>query len=417
LKFSARHTVLHGKTPKMQVQQILDKKGDRIITMSCHLPVLTVSKVMAKERIGTVMMVDDAGALAGILSERDIIRLVSQDSGASIDQPASALMTTSLVTCTPETDLEDVLSLMSEHTIRHLPVMRDGELAGLISVRDVLDAQRDMFVADLQRQTQAAEAMKLAKEKAEIANRTKTEFLANMSHELKTPLNAIVGFSESLVTDTFGPIGSPKVKEYIEEIHSSGLHLLGIINDILDLSRIETGERLPAESDVDLRQTIENCLRLMSKRAVTAKIALTTDISPGLFGIRADARMVKQMLMNLLSNAVKFTPAGGSVTLKASLGDDRGLEIAISDTGIGIAEDQFETMLEPFSQADGSLTRQEEGLGLGLALVASMMLLHDGRLEIASELGRGTTATLHFDSSRVLSDNAPAQTASGRLSA
>mgnify|MGYP003987329859 FL=1 len=401
----------------MQVQQILDKKGDRIITMSCHLPVLTVSKVMAKERIGTVMMVDDAGALAGILSERDIIRLVSQDSGASIDQPASALMTTSLVTCTPETDLEDVLSLMSEHTIRHLPVMRDGELAGLISVRDVLDAQRDMFVADLQRQTQAAEAMKLAKEKAEIANRTKTEFLANMSHELKTPLNAIVGFSESLVTDTFGPIGSPKVKEYIEEIHSSGLHLLGIINDILDLSRIETGERLPAESDVDLRQTIENCLRLMSKRAVTAKIALTTDISQGLFGIRADARMVKQMLMNLLSNAVKFTPAGGSVTLKASLGDDRGLEIAISDTGIGIAEDQFETMLEPFSQADGSLTRQEEGLGLGLALVASMMLLHDGRLEIASELGRGTTATLHFDSSRVLSDNAPAQTASGRLSA
>lgn len=401
----------------MQVQQILDKKGMRTITLSCHLPVLAIAKVMAEERIGTVMMVDDAGKLAGILSERDIIRLVSQENGDNINRSASELMTRSLITCTPETDLEDVLNLMSEHTIRHLPVLRDGELAGLISVRDVLDMQRDMFAADMKRQQQAAETMRQARDKAEIANRTKTEFLANMSHELKTPLNAIVGFSESLINDTFGPIGSPKVREYIEEIHGSGVHLLGIINDILDLSRIETGDRLPAESDVDLHRTIENCIRLISKRALAAGVTIAVDISTDIYGVRADERMVKQMLMNLLSNAVKFTPKDGAVAVKTALGNDGGLQIAISDTGIGIAEDQLGNMLEPFSQADGSLARMEEGTGLGLALVASMTQIHDGRVEIASVLGQGTTVTLHFGACRVLPATTRDQTATGQLSA
>ena len=401
----------------MQVQQILDKKGERKITLSCHLSILAIAKVMASERIGTVMMVDDAGNLAGILSERDIIRVVSQDGGDSIGQPASDLMTTSLITCTPETDLEDVLSLMSEHTIRHLPVIRGSELAGLISVRDVLDAQRDMVAADMQRQREAAEIMKEGKEKAEIASRAKTEFLANMSHELKTPLNAIVGFSESLISDTFGPIGSPKIKEYIEEIHGSGLHLLAIINDILDLSRIETGDRQPAERDLDLRRTIENCLGLMTKRAQDATVSISADISSDIYGIKADARMVKQILMNLLSNAVKFTQPGGSVSLTVVLEHEGELNIAIRDTGIGIPEDLIETMLEPFSQADGSLARREEGTGLGLALVASMMRLHDGSVTINSVPGQGTTVTLRFGAHRVLKAASEDQTNSGRLTA
>jgi signal transduction histidine kinase len=251
----------------MQVQHILDRKGTRIITLSCHLTVLSVAKIMADERIGTVMIVDDTGKLAGILSERAIIRLLSKNGGDIVSLPASDLMTKKLITCSAETDLEDVLRLMSEHTIRHLPVLRDGELAGLISVRDVLDMQREMFAEDVRRQERAAGAMEQAKEKAEIANRAKTEFLANMSHELKTPLNAIVGFSESLVSGTFGPIGSPQIIEYIQEIHSSGVHLLDFINDILDLSRIESGERLPLDKDIDLRRTFETCVGLISKRA------------------------------------------------------------------------------------------------------------------------------------------------------
>lgn len=401
----------------MQVHQILDKKGARIVTLSCHLPVLAIAKVMATERIGTVMMVDDSGGLVGILSERDIIRIISREGGDSISQPASELMTKSLVTCTPETDLEDVLSLMSEHTIRHLPVVKNGEIVGLISVRDVLDMQRDMFVADIQRQELAAAAMQQAKEKAEIASRAKTEFLANMSHELKTPLNAIVGFSESLLSNAFGPIDSPQIREYLKEIHESGGHLLDIINDILDLSRIETGDRQPTDSHIDLHRMIENNLRLISKRADAADITITSQIPSEIFGITADERMAKQMLMNLLTNAVKFTPAGGAVELRAALDGDGNLSIAVSDTGIGIAEDQIECVLEPFRQVDGSLARRTNGAGLGLALVASMMKLHSGTIKITSRLQQGTTVALKFPATRVLMAASSQPSEAGRLSA
>jgi signal transduction histidine kinase len=334
----------------MQVQQILDKKGSRIITLSCHLPVLIIAKVMATERIGTVMMVDDAGKLVGILSERDIIRVISQEGANIVALPASELMTKSLITCSPDTGLEDVLTLMSNHSIRHLPVLDGDDLVGLISVRDVLDGQREMLIADAAIREQAAAAMQHSIEKAELANRAKTEFLANMSHELKTPLNAIVGFSESLQSGVFGPLGSPQIKEYITDINVSGRHLLEIINDILDLSRIETGDRRPADSVVSLDRMFETCLRLVSKRANDAGIKLGERPELDVAEILADKRMVKQMLSNLLSNAIKFTPRDGTVIFGATRNDNGDLSMWVKDTGIGIAADQIERVTEPFGQ-------------------------------------------------------------------
>jgi len=385
----------------MQVQQILDRKGARIVVLSSELPVSEVAKVMAEERIGTAMMADRDGRLIGIISERDIIRWIAENGGDIGNLRAGALMSRSLITCAPDTDLEDVLRLMSENTIRHLPVMRGGEVVGLISVRDVLDLQRELFVADMERRKQTEAAMRQAKEEAELASRTKTEFLANMSHELKTPLNAIVGFSESLKTEAFGPLGSPQNRDFVAEIHRSGQHLLEIINDILDISRIETGARRPADSRIDIGRMVGSCLRLIAERARDAEVAICFEPPSCTAELVGDGRMVKQMLMNLLDNAVKFTPGGGAVTLRATTAVEGGMALSVSDTGIGMPPDSIDKVLAPFGQIDGSLSRKFGGTGLGLALVNAMMRVHDGAVEIDSAPGAGTTVTLRFPAPRV----------------
>ncbi len=392
----------------MKVQLILDRKGDRLITLAHDLPVVVVAEVMAEERIGTAIMVDHDGELAGIISERDIVKCIAENGSDIVSQPASEIMTGSPITCSPDTSLEEVLSQMSEHTIRHLPVLRDDNLMGMISVRDVLDLQRELLITDVERRVKTEAAMKQAIEEAELANRAKTEFLATMSHELKTPLNAIVGFSESLHSETFGPLGSSRNKDFIADIHASGKHLLEIINDILDIARIETGDRRPDDSMVDVQRIASTCLRMISERAQQARIGISGDITSSALRLRVDERMLKQMLMNLLTNAVNFTPHGGAVTLHSSVNDEGELVISVTDNGIGIAPDKIEKIIEPFNQVDGSLTRNVEGAGLGLALVNAMMQLHDGSLDITSALGEGTTVMLHFPANRTAGRHAAA---------
>ena len=242
-----------------------------------------------------------------------------------------------------------------------------------------------------------------AREQAELANRAKSEFLANMSHELRTPLNAIIGFSDMIRGQTFGPVGSPKYVEYVKDISESGTHLLALINDILDLSRIEVSKDEPREQVIDVVKAIGSCLNLVRERAETAGVSLRSEVANAPPPLYADERKLKQILINLLSNATKFTLAGGKVTIRAWSRPDDGYVFQVSDTGVGIALEDIPKALAPFQQIDSDLNRKYEGTGLGLPLTKSLVELHGGSLDLQSEVGVGTTATVRFPAERIVS--------------
>jgi signal transduction histidine kinase len=250
------------------------------------------------------------------------------------------------------------------------------------------------------------EVLRRAKEAAEAASRAKTEFLATVSHELRTPLNAIIGFSELMIRGVLGPIDNPQYREYLEDIHQSGTHLLSIINDILDFSKADASKLELHESEVDVGQVVIALTRLLGPRARDAGLVLDDRIPPELPHLWCDERKLKQMLLNLLTNAVKFTPRGGNIEVDASC-DETGMTISVRDTGIGIAKSDLVRVLQPFVQADNELSRRHEGTGLGLTLVNSMITMHGGSLHLESEVGIGTTAILNFPPERIASASSP----------
>ena len=236
---------------------------------------------------------------------------------------------------------------------------------------------------------------------ADAANKSKSQFLAAMSHELRTPLNAVIGFSEIMEVETFGPLGSPKYKQYAHDIHASGAHLLSLINDILDLSRLDAGQGDLKDDSVDIGALAVEILRMMATQAKAAGVTLINDVSPNLPIVTADSRRIRQVLLNLLSNAVKFTPSGGSVTV-GCVEDARGLVTSVSDTGIGIAQGDIPRAFERFGQVDSTLARKYEGTGLGLPLARELVTLHGGTLTLASELSVGTTVTFVMPAERIV---------------
>jgi PAS domain S-box-containing protein len=254
---------------------------------------------------------------------------------------------------------------------------------------------------DVTERKRAEDAQKTALAEATVASRAKTEFLANMSHELRTPLNAVIGFAELIKAQPFGPVGAPQYVEYIDDIFNSGQHLLAVINDILDMSKIEAGEMELTEAVFDIHEVTASCLRLISERAHKGGLEVAVELPDDLPWIRADQRMVKQMLLNLLTNAVKFTPEGGRITLRAEIDAVGCYVISVIDTGIGIAPKDMERIFQPFGQADTTLQRQYEGTGLGLPLVKAMAELHGALLVIDSTPNAGTTAAIRFPVARV----------------
>lgn len=228
-----------------------------------------------------------------------------------------------------------------------------------------------------------------ARNDAEDASHSKSRFLATMSHEFRTPLNAIIGFSELITSQAFGPLGTPRYGEYARDIHSSGLHLLELISDILDMSKIEAGKYVLHRGPVCPADAIRHCLRMVTLRAEEAGIRLEHSVDKGLPVLEADERAFRQVLLNLLSNGIKFTERGGCVTVTASA-DDRSLSVTVADTGIGIPHECLARIGQPFEQVENHHTRQHAGTGLGLALTRSLIELHGGRMKIDSEPGKGT---------------------------
>ena len=242
-----------------------------------------------------------------------------------------------------------------------------------------------------------------AKEAAEAANRAKSEFLANMSHELRTPLNAIIGFSGMMSDRMFGPLDD-KYAEYAGIIGDSGRHLLAIISDILDLSKADADRMMLAEERVEIEDVVELGSKIVEDMARRAQIQFVSEIEAKLPPVIGDPAKLTQILVNLLSNAVKFTPPGGQVRLRVGQRAHRGITFQVEDTGVGMSPDQIPIALAPFGQISNSLTRRHDGVGLGLPLTKRLVELHGGTMELDSEPGKGTTASVHLPEARVCRD-------------
>ncbi len=251
------------------------------------------------------------------------------------------------------------------------------------------------------------DALREEKERAELANGFKSQFLATMSHELRTPLNAILGFSDILSHERFGPIGDERYRDYALDIFNSGEHLLDLINDVLDLSRIEAGEYDLAIQQVDVGDIVRSSCDILREEARNKGLRFTSSIADDLPMVRADLRAIRQILLNLLSNAVKFTDPGGDVSVRAEMDQKDSLSIVVADSGVGIAAEDMETILTPFSQVFTNGLANEGGTGLGLSIVNSLVGLQNGFLDIDSKLGEGTRVTVRFPISKEMPNGGP----------
>ena len=287
---------------------------------------------------------------------------------------------------------------------------KDGTIANVLYTTATLDlSQGRTFqvktMMDITLRKQMEMSLRMAKERADAANNAKSSFLANMSHELRTPLNAVIGFSEIMMNETFGALGSDKYKEYLGDIHLSAKHLLEIINEVLDMSKIESGKVDLDEQEIDIRGLVISVVRIMESRAFKSELNLVTDMDETLPTLVADMRLIRQVLINLVSNAVKFSTRGQEIKVSTyvdALGD---LVIAVKDQGIGIPKEKIKDALEPFGQImDSQHAKEQQGTGLGLPLARAMVELHGGHLDLDSDEGKGTLVTITLPSRRVITE-------------
>jgi signal transduction histidine kinase len=256
-------------------------------------------------------------------------------------------------------------------------------------------------VEDITADVEAEETIRRALQEAQEAARSKAAFLAAMSHELKTPLNAVIGFSELMLHEVFGPVEEPRYRSYLGDIHENGRRLLTMINEILDLTRVQGGLLTLDESTVALNEVIDDVWNSLIE-ANTKAPYLQRDFAANLPLLRADPKRIRQVLSHILSNAMKFTPPTGHVRVSARVNEFDGLDIVIADTGIGMEPERIPAALEPFKQLDGRLARRFEGVGLGLPLALALVRLHGGELRVESALGKGTTVSIDFPRERVV---------------
>ena len=297
----------------------------------------------------------------------------------------------------------------TQNNIRHewaLQNSHDKQIDVLVTTAPLhLHADRALVVhtlVDISEHKHLEESLRWAKEQADSANRAKSTFLAGMSHELRTPLNAILGFSELMQTETFGPLGHAKYTEYMNDIHFAATHLLEIINDVLDMSKIEAGKFELIEQSIDIPNLFNSVMRVMADRAEMAGVIATIEIDEDLTTVYADKRVLRQMLFNLVSNAIKFSQFGDEVVIGAAIAPTKELHFYVKDNGPGIDPKEIAKMLEPFNQGQTGIN-EGNGTGLGLPLTRSMAELHGGSLQLTSSDGKGTKATIILPANRNLS--------------
>jgi len=292
-------------------------------------------------------------------------------------------------------------------------IRKDGSVANALFTTATLElSQKRRFqvttIMDITLRKQMEQSLRMAKDQADAANRAKSVFLANMSHELRTPMNAIIGFSEMMIKETFGPLGHDKYLEYLNDVHGSAQHLLEIINEVLDMSKIEAGRIEMDEGEIRLQELLASVMRMMGSRAFGSDVSLKTEVAENLPNMQGDGRLVRQVLINLVTNAVKFSKGGDEVNVSAYVLDDGRLQIKVTDEGVGIPKDKIQQAMEPFGQVtDRAENAMYQGTGLGLPLAKAMVDLHDGTLRLDSELGKGTTVYVNFPSYRIIPRKEP----------
>lgn len=284
---------------------------------------------------------------------------------------------------------------------------KNGSIANVLFTTATLElSQKRRFqvttIMDITLRKQMEYSLRIAKEQADAANHAKSAFLANMSHELRTPLNAIIGFSEMIIKETFGPLGHPKYGEYQSDIHMSARHLLEIINEVLDMSKIEAGKVELDEQEIDMHGLIQSVTRIMANRAFSSGLEINEIIAENLPYLYADPRLVRQILINLVTNAIKYSHRSGIIDIRAGLMADGAMELVVQDYGVGIPKERIKDAMEPFGQIhDPTRSSGQQGTGLGLPLTKAMAELHGGRLELESDTGAGTKITIRFPAGRV----------------
>lgn len=320
----------------------------------------------------------------------------------SFAAPVAAYALTGVNSWQPVEAIMVALLILSLPFFSYVAAQRNESALALLSFR----TEKDGLIAELETAKAISDE---ARRRAEEANLAKSRFLASMSHELRTPLNAVLGFSEVMANEVLGPMGNPTYREYAGDIHASGQHLLDLINEILDLSRIEAGRYQLNEGPLVLLQTVEDCCHMMELKARNKDIRIVQDFETGLPRLFADERAVRQITLNLLSNAVKFTPRGGEIRVRIGWTAGGGQYISVRDNGPGIPQDEIPVVLSAFGQGSIAIKSAEQGTGLGLPIVQGLLALHGGDFQLRSKLREGTEAVAIFPPTRVMEALAPVQ--------
>ncbi|MCB1531407.1 MAG: PAS domain S-box protein [Alphaproteobacteria bacterium] len=380
----------------MADQSILQRERDDAISLMSSIFDVSEIGIVVTDNAGRIVRVNDGfirayGWSRDELINADVISLVTPDERELVRHNHEEFIRTG-VRSSGELKL----------------IRKNGSVANALFTTATIElSQKRRFqvttIMDITLRKRMEETLRIAKDEADAANRAKSTFLANMSHELRTPMNAIIGFSEMMIKQTFGPLGHEKYSEYITDVHSSAQHLLEIINEVLDMSKIEAGRIELDESQMDVGDMLRSVTRMLASRAFASDVKMEVRTPDDLPDIFADPRLMRQIFINLITNAVKFSNAGGQIEMDVCMLEDGRMQITIADEGVGIAKEKIKRAMEPFGQvSDTHENIGNQGTGLGLPLAKAMVELHDGLMRLESDVGQGTTVFVTIPSYRII---------------